>query len=268
MKLRYDLIALDVDGTLLNERHVLTPGTREAVRQAAEAGAEIVLCTGRGPTNTYPVLDDLGLTGVIVTHNGAATVDAAWRELLHHYPMDAVMLAPYIDYCRMHGVHYDVNTAFDLYIEDASPEVTAMYERYRITPLKRTAGSELPDGLVKLTVFGDKAVMDKVQTDWEAEGWPAVLQRIRSGDFFIDVQQPEASKGKALEQLAKLRGVEQGRVLAIGNYYNDVGMLEYAGLGIAMDNSPDDVKRSADAVTSSNDEDGVAKALRRYAWTS
>jgi len=267
MKLRYDMIALDVDGTLLDERHVLTPGTREAVRQAAEAGAEIVLCTGRGPANTFPVLEELGLTGVIITHNGAATVDAARRELLHQCPMDEGTVAPYIAYCREHGVHYDVNTAFDLYIEEASPEALAMYENYRITPLKRPPGGELPEGLVKLTVFGEKGVMDKVQADWEAEGWPPGLQRIRSGDFFIDVQQPEASKGKALAQLAKLRGVERGRVLAIGNYYNDVGMLEYAGLGIAMGNSPDAVKRSADAVTSSNDEDGVAEALRQHVWS-
>jgi len=266
MNRRYDMIALDVDGTLLSERHVLTAATREAVRQAADGGAEIVLCTGRGPSNTFPVLEELGLTGVIITHNGAATVDAARRELLHHYPMDAAQLAPYVAYCRDHGVHYDVNTAFELYIEDASPEVMAMYANYRITPTKRPAEGELPEGLVKLTVFGDKAVMDRVQADWEAPAWPAGLQRIRSGDYFIDVQQPEASKGKALAQLAMLRGVKRERVLAIGNYYNDVGMLEYAGLGIAMANSPEAVKQAADAVTASNDEDGVASALRRYVW--
>ncbi len=261
---RYDMIALDVDGTLLNEQHVLTQSTRKAVRQAAEGGAEIVLCTGRGPSNTFPVLEDLGLTGVIITHNGSATVDAAKKELLHHYPMEASLLAPYIAYCRQNGVHYDVNTPFDLYIESAAREAEAMYANYRITPIKRAADDRLPEGLVKLTVFGEMAVMDKVQAEWEA--WPPGLQRIRSGDFFIDVQHAEASKGRALEQYAALRGVDRSRVLAIGNYYNDVGMLEYAGLGIAMDNSPDAVKSSADAVTLSNDEDGVAAALHAYLW--
>jgi Cof subfamily protein (haloacid dehalogenase superfamily) len=261
---RYDIVALDVDGTLLTEKHVLTADTRDAVRQAAEAGAEIVLCTGRGPSNTFPVLEDLGLSGVIITHNGAATVDAAKRELLHHYPMEAASLEPYITYCREHGVHYDVNTAFELYIESATPEVEAMYANYRITPVKRGGAERLPEGLVKLTVFGEQDVMDKVQADWEA--WPPGLQRIRSGDYFIDVQHAEASKGRALEQLAKLRGADRSRVLAIGNYYNDVGMLEYAGLGIAMNNSPDDVKSAADAVTMSNDEDGVAAALQKYLY--
>ncbi len=264
MNRRYDIVALDVDGTLLNEKHVLTQGTREAVRQAAESGAEIVLCTGRGPSNTFPVLEDLGLTGVIITHNGSATVDAAKRQLLHHYPMEAALLEPYIAYCRENSVHYDVNTAFDLYIESAAPEVEAMYANYRITPIMRAADDRLPEGLVKLTVFGEMDVMDKVQADWEA--WPPGLQRIRSGDHFIDVQQAEANKGHALEQLAKLRGVDRSRVLAIGNYYNDVGMLEYAGFGIAMANSPEAVQSAADAVTLSNDEDGVAAALHAYLW--
>lgn len=264
MTIQYDIIALDVDGTLLDERHQLRPATREAVRRAADAGAEIVLCTGRGPSNTLPVLEELGLSGTLITHNGAATVEAEGRKVLHRFELNNDHLAPYLAYCREHGVHFDINTAFELFIEQTNAEADVMYGKYQIRPIRRQPNDPLPDGLVKFTVFGSFEQMDRVQRDWEA--WDSPLQRIRSGDFFIDVQHADASKGRALEQLAKLRGVDPGRIMAIGNYYNDVGMLEYAGLGVAMGNSPDAVKSAADAVTSTNDEDGVAAALAAYLY--
>lgn len=264
MTIQYDIIALDVDGTLLDESHQLRPAVRSAVREAKAAGAEIVLCTGRGPSNTLPILAELGLSGTLITHNGAATVQSDDRQVLHQFKLDNDALAPYIDYCRTHSVHFDINTAFDLYVEAVSSEADVMYGNYRITPIRRTPEEPLPEGLVKLTVFGSFEQMDRVQRDWEE--WDSPLRRIRSGDYFIDVQHADASKGHALERLARLRGVDRSRIMAIGNYYNDVGMLQYAGLGVAMGNSPDEVKAAADVVTVSNDEDGVAAALETYLY--
>jgi len=87
---------------------------------------------------------------------------------------------------------------------------------------------------------------------------------LRSGDFFIDLMHKDASKGAALQKLAEKRGIPAENVMAIGNYYNDITMLTYAGLGVAMDNSPLDVKAAADAVTASNNEEGVKRALEKY----
>ncbi|GGG15259.1 Cof-type HAD-IIB family hydrolase [Paenibacillus abyssi] len=262
--MNFDIIALDLDGTLLNESHQLTPGTREAVREAAQRGAEIVLCTGRGPAQTIPILEELGLAGTIITHNGAATVDAGTKEVIHQFTIDPDKLKPFVEYCLYHGVHYDVSTAFELYIETITEEAEKMYGYFQATPIWRKPGTELPPDLVKFTLFGSIEAMDAVQRDWES--WSADLKWIRSGELFIDVQHPHANKGQALEKLALIRGVEPGRIMAIGNYYNDIGMLTYAGLGIAMDNSPDEVKAAAKAVTLSNEEEGVRKALLDYAW--
>ncbi|UVI33714.1 Cof-type HAD-IIB family hydrolase [Paenibacillus spongiae] len=263
--MNYDIIALDVDGTLLTDAHVLTAETRDAVREAARLGAEIVLCTGRGPMNTIPVLEELGLSGTIITHNGAATIDAASRNVLHQFDMDNAELEKFINFCREGNHHFDVNTAFDLMVlGEIPPNVAAMYSGYKITPMLRDNALPLPSGLVKFTVFGEKEAMDSVELAWD--GWTHGLQHIRSGDFFIDVQHPQVSKGDALKQLAMLRGVEPQRVMAIGNYFNDVGMLTFAGLGIAVANSPDGVKSAANALTLSNEENGVAHALHTYAW--
>ncbi|WP_171056228.1 Cof-type HAD-IIB family hydrolase [Paenibacillus sinopodophylli] len=264
MSLQYDLIALDVDGTLLTDDHVLTEEIRNSVQEAADRGAQIVLCTGRGPSGALPILKELGLSGTVITHNGAATINADDHSIVHQFDMIPEHLLRYVSYCRDNGIHFDLNTAFGMMVESITPDAEVMYGHYQAKPAIQDFRLGLPSGLVKFTAFGSKEKMDEVQAEWA--GWSSELHFIRSGDFFIDIHHAEASKGKALQQLADIRGIDRSRILAIGNYYNDITMLEFAGMGIAMGNSPDEVKSAADAVTFPNSEDGVAKALREYAW--
>ncbi|MBD2872814.1 Cof-type HAD-IIB family hydrolase [Paenibacillus arenilitoris] len=264
MGLNYDLVALDVDGTLLRDDHVITDAIRDTVRETASRGAQIVLCTGRGPSGAIPVLEELGLTGTIITHNGAATIDAASRSVVHQFDMVPEQLFGFLDYCRSRNVRFNLNTALEMFVESLTAEEEAMYAHFKEKPSIRNLGAGLPDSLVKLSVFGTKEEMDGVQAEWA--GWPQTLKSIRSGDYFIDVHHSDANKGRALQQLAEIRGIDRSRILAIGNYFNDITMLQFAGMGIAMGNSPEGVKQAADAVSLSNNEDGVAAALREYAW--
>lgn len=264
MQLNYDLIALDVDGTLLTDEHILLAEVKDAVREAAFAGADIVLCTGRGPMGTFPVLEELELSGIMITHNGAATIRSEDREVLFQYDMDNRYLMEVIHYCRDKRIHFDLSTAFGMFVESVTEEVRHMYEQHKVEPVMNSFDEYLPDGMVKLTLFGSKEQMDDTQSYWDQRSFG--LQFIRSGDFFIDVHNPSSSKGIALKQLAEVKGIKREKILAIGNYYNDMSMLEYAGLGIAMSNSPDLVKRSADLVAGANNEGGVAAAIREHAW--
>jgi len=264
MKLAYDLIALDVDGTLLTDDHNLLEEVKEAVQEAVQAGADIVLCTGRGPMGTFPVLSELELSGILITHNGAATVRSEDREVLFQYDIDSSDLIGVLDYCREHRIHFDLNTAFDMYVETVTEDVMRMYEHHKVEPIMSSFAEQLPDGMVKVTLFGSKELMDRTESHWAQRKHG--LQFIRSGDFFIDVQSPSSSKGVALKQFAEGKGIDRERILAIGNYYNDISMLQYAGLGIAMSNSPEAVKEAADRIAGSNNEGGVAAAIRQYAW--
>jgi len=259
--MNYRMIALDVDGTLLNDAHELTPRVKQAVRDAAESGAEIVICTGRGSTSALAVLDELGLQGTMITHNGASVVDSETREILHDTAISHERALRYIGFFKERGIHFDLNTAFDLFVEEMSGEAEAMYEHLLARPIRRSFAGDLPEPLVKMSVFAKKSVLDDVEREWES--WTHELQVIRSGDFFIDVQHPLASKGKALEWLAGQRKIPRESILAMGNYHNDTEMLEFAGWGVAMDNSPDEVKAAADEVTVSNNEGGVAVVLER-----
>ena len=102
---------------MLTDDHILTPHVRDTVREAVSRGAEIVLCTGRGPINALPVLDELGLSGTLITHNGAATIEAEKREVLHQYRIDSNEVERYREFCMRNGYHFDMNTAFEMMIE-------------------------------------------------------------------------------------------------------------------------------------------------------
>ncbi|AWB44177.1 Cof-type HAD-IIB family hydrolase [Paenibacillus sp. CAA11] len=264
--MKYKLIALDVDGTLLNDDHVLTQGTKEVIAEVAAQGTEIVLCTGRAPSGSIPYMESLGLEGYIITHNGAAAVTVgSTREVVHEFAMNAQGLEPYFDYCRKHGVHFDVNTTFELYTdraEELDPEILEMYHKFLVHPKSMPAWSEFHEPIVKITASGTPEAIDKVQQDWGL--WEQEFNMLRSGDYFLDLMHKEASKGAALKKLAEKRGIAPEEVMAIGNYYNDITMLTFAGLGVAMENSPLEVKAAADAITLTNNEEGVKAALEKY----
>lgn len=260
---RYKLIALDVDGTLLTDDHRLTRKTREAVRAVHEQGARIVLCTGRGAVSTLPLLDELGLDGIVITHNGGATIRSPDRKVLHTFDFPVERVRPLVAYCRERGIHFDINTAFDIYVEQLSEEMKEGYRLFFAEPVLLEDVMRFAEPIIKFTIAAESGVIERFMQDWPGLGTDG-LRMMRSGEFFADVMHEKTSKGNALKVLAEHWGIRREEVLAIGNYYNDLEMIRYAGLSIAMANSPDDVKAAADEVTGSNNEDGVYEALARH----
>ena len=172
----YKLVALDVDGTLLNDHHEITEKTRNTVMEAAKQGVEIVLCTGRGPLNSIPFMKSMGLGGYVISHNGAATVEVETHRIVHQFGMDPGQLEPFMKYCREHGVHFDVNTAFEMYVdqvEELAGPVRSMYENYLMLPSNLPSWEELSDPVVKFTVFGESADIDRVYADWSKWALPS-----------------------------------------------------------------------------------------------
>ncbi|MFD2671835.1 Cof-type HAD-IIB family hydrolase [Marinicrinis sediminis] len=251
-------IALDVDGTLITDDHQLTPKTNELLRRLHQEGKVIVLCTGRGPVSALPLLAEMKIDSVLITHNGAVTLHSGTREILHQFDFPVAWIEPIVQYCREQQVHFDINTAFDMYAEQMRPEAEKMYEMYFANPIIRENSLEDVPSLVKFTAFGTREEMDALEGPLrEIVANSEDLRMIRSGDLFIDIMHRNATKGRALAAFCANEGLNREQVAAFGNYYNDVEMLKFAGLGIAMDNSPDEVKAEADEVTLSNNEEGV-----------
>ncbi|MBP1989227.1 Cof-type HAD-IIB family hydrolase [Paenibacillus eucommiae] len=264
--MNYKLIALDVDGTLLNDNYQISDKTKQIIRRVHEEGSQIVLCTGRGPASTLPILDELGLEGTVITHNGAATVhsDSSGKQLLHQYPFSLDDIQSMLQYVRSENIHFDVNTPFDMYIEKLEEYEKQMYKKFLIDPQIVANVTDLLLPIVKFTLFGQPEVLDRVQQVWEEQKLYGSLRMIRSGDLFIDLMNPLANKGNALKDLAESWNIDAKHVMAVGNYYNDIEMMSYAGLGLAVANSPDGVKAAADAVIASNNDDGVYEAIVKY----
>jgi Cof subfamily protein (haloacid dehalogenase superfamily) len=253
------LLAIDVDGTLLHDDHHLSERTKNAIGQIKERGVKVVLATGRGPMSCFPIMEELALTDPLITHNGAVIVDPQTKHVALEIGFKAEELIPIIQYCRQTGIHFDACTAFEMYIEGRNSEADQMYKKFFAYPKLVADTSLLTDQIVKFTLFGDERQMDQSLEevvpkfpDWSI---------IRSGERFIDVIHPQATKGSALKRILKEQDIHPEQVVAFGNYYNDLEMIELAGVGVAMENSPEQIKRLADRVTVSNNEDGVAEII-------
>lgn len=255
--MKYKLVALDVDGTLLNDDGVLTQKTIDVVQKVYKSGVHVVISTGRSLNQTRPILDELGIKGILVSHNGATTIRTDSREILHEFSYGIEEVADLVKYCRKHDIHFSICTAFDFYIERIDPYQTELYKKYHLVPTMHDDVLRLTEKVMKFTVDDQQRV----------DGWRGIdLKNLRkTGDgFFQDIIHPNAHKASALEHVLNTLDIDKSEIIAIGDYYNDAEMLEFAGLGIAMGNAPDDLKAIADVVTRSNNEDGVCDALEKY----
>lgn len=263
------LIAVDIDGTLLNENDELTPGTIHAIQAARDRGIKVVLCTGRPLTGVTPYLEALGLSGddqYVITYNGSLAETVSGKVLTKH----SLTYNDYVDLealARKFQVHFQVLTPDHIYTadQDISPH-TVTESHFVHLPLRYRAASDMPrDLLMPTAIFIDNApVLDKVEDQLPHEIYDRFYV-VRTMPYFIEVLSKNVSKGNTLAELATTLGITAAEVMAIGDQNNDLPMLAYAGLGVAMGNANEAVKAVADRVTTPNTADGVATAIQRYA---
>jgi Cof subfamily protein (haloacid dehalogenase superfamily) len=264
MQRKYRMIALDVDGTLIDDHFQILPKTREVLQRAFREGIMITLCTGRGPDSTIPLLEELGIEGAVIVHNGALCLHSVTSEIYGKVGLQMEQLRALVQFCRDRKIHFDVNTAFYLYVEGMNPEMKALYESYYVQPMIIDDVMEIKDEVVKFTIVAEEKEIDSLVH--EIRDRFSQFRSIRSGENYIDVMHPRVSKGYGLTIVADKLNIPLSQIIAFGNYYNDIEMLESVGMGIAMENSPVEVKQCAKAVTRSNNEEGVYYGLMKYLY--
>ncbi len=260
------LIALDLDGTLLNSALKVSERNGEAVRSALESGVKVVLATTRWYLLAKRTADRLGIDTPLVCNNGAIVKRPEDGSELLHLRVDRELAREVTALTDERG--WETFTT----IEDA----TYMRPRPGIIPEKLPAGLRISERQsdevargqpTAVLVFGEEAV-----NEIEARFLPAndgranfSLNRPRIFPHYVVLTHPEADKGRALEMVCRELGVPMTEVMAMGDSESDLGMLEQAGLGIAMNNAPDEVKRAALHIAPANDADGVAWAIEKFA---
>lgn len=257
-----DLVALDLDGTLLGPGESVSPRNRKAVAAALAAGIRVVLVTGRGVDTPIRVSKELGLNLPVICCHGALTKDFGANKILEHVPVPLQYAKPMIAFAEREGLaiavyHDEVFHRLEgskIYMDDMRGpgwrEASSLSEILRdgAPTFIRFLG---PESVARMqSEFGDLPLAFRYET-WQDFVECAVLSR-------------EASKKNALAKLCADFGVSAERVLAIGDSRNDVPMLRWAGIGVAMGNALPEVRESVRYVTSSNDRDGVAQAIERF----
>lgn len=259
--IKIDLIALDVDGTLLRDDHTLSQATKEVLYEYSRLGTKIALATGRGPTSCFRLIEELELETPLITHNGAVLFNPVNQEVVYQTGYLAHELSAIFTYCRERKLQFDLSTALDMYVEQILPGTEETYKLFQVDPIVVERCDSIEEQIVKFTILSDSSTLDQVYQELRLL-FPK-YNIIRSGETFIDIIHPRATKGKGLLHLLDILNLKADHVIAFGNYDNDLEMLQYARLGVAMANSPEHVIAQADDVAPSNNEDGVAFYLQK-----
>lgn len=272
-------ILLDIDGTLTNDSKEITPRTRDALIAAQDAGAILVLASGRanmGLTGFADTLDMKRHNGIFVCFNGAKalnyqtnevyfqqalTVDQGKRILEHMHNFN---VCPIYD----RGAYMYLENAFFTITRDGEPWNIAEYEAHNNNYLlcEVANNAEFLDWEVnKILVAGQPEYLEEKWQEMRAP-FANELSSMFTAPFYYEFTPLGVDKTRALKETFLALGISQSEVIAFGDAQNDQSMIEWAGIGVAMGNAVDEVKEVADHVTLSNNEDGIAVALERFVF--
>jgi Cof subfamily protein (haloacid dehalogenase superfamily) len=257
--LHYKLVALDLDGTLLNTNGQLSERHIKAVKKAQEAGVHVVIATGRYYMQTERIIKELEFDGILILNDGAVTIENKTKEIIHEQSFTIEEVSPLIQYCRQNQIHFSVTTAFNHYVEIMSKYQVDKCKQYEISYKTHSDVMQLKETVLKFTIDDEQRI-----SGWQNINLPSNIKLRANGEFFKEYVHQNTSKTNGLIKVLDFYGINPSEIIAIGDFYNDLDMIEYAGLGIAMGNAPDDVKERANDVTLSNDDDGVYHALEKH----
>ena len=264
---------LDIDGTLVGADEHVSPGVAAALKAAQAQGCHIVLCTGRTRFRAQPVLESLGEPyGCLVASNGGVAADVGRGEILYRHlmpiPLALEVVRAIVEVGSEPYVFEDsdrpgIEGARVLYHPEKPAGHWADVPRYR--PHARIM-EELPFEPVSVSAFGPperiRPLVEQLQT--RLAGSVSIVRSGSEWNWGIEIYVPGISKQVGIEYMARHLGVSREETMAVGDHLNDIEMLRWAGIGVAMGDAMPEVCAAADCVTSSYREDGVARAVERF----
>ena len=255
----YKAVFSDIDGTLLNSQHQITPKTEAAIKNMLKQGIPFIPVSARPPYAITPYTEQLGAQHGMICYSGALILD---KNLTALY---SVILAPQdlqklntllADFTHLSISYY---AGLDWFCNDVNNDWIKQESEITSLSAKLLQGN-LTD-VHKILIMGSAEEIQRVE--------PVLKQALphlsihRSKDEYLEIMNPAATKAKAIQFMAQHLGINAKQVIAFGDNFNDLDMLQYAGLSIAMGNAPDAIKQVAKEVTATNNEDGIALVLNR-----
>lgn len=258
------LLAVDLDDTLLNEKSEVSEANKKAIQEAVARGVIVTIATGRMFESAQKIARQIGLDVPLIAYNGALVQSAISKEVLMKQCVDEDAARAVLELFREKGWYIQLYRNDTLYVDTKTDDTRDYEKRVKTTAIE--IGEELyrdPIGILKMLAVNDADKLDYVEEVVQST-FRGKIFAPRSRPRLLEIVNAKVNKGEALRLVAERFSVNREEVMAIGDSNNDVAMIEYAGLGVAMGNASPRVKEVAQIVTASNEEDGVAKAIEKY----
>lgn len=264
----YEMLVLDIDGTLTNSEKKVTDVTRNAIIDTIKRGHSVILASGRPTAGIMRVAKDIRideLGGYILSFNGAKVINAKTMEVIFQNTIPKELIPKIYEEALSQGVgiiSYDDNciiagTAIDKYMETES--------RINNMPIKEVDDfvGYLNYPVNKCLMTGEPSYLEKVEKHMQ-DKFSSLLSIYRSEPYFLEIMPQNVDKAKSLSKLLDYLGMSKEQMISCGDGFNDLTMIEYAGLGVAMGNAQYVVRKASDFITLTNDEDGVAHVIDKF----
>ena len=267
--MKYKMIAVDIDDTLLNSEKKITPKTKQALINAQKQGLKLVVASGRLPYGVRPYAKELEVfeyCGFYMGFNGGAIFNARGECIGKTY-LDSKYIEPVYSLLRPTNITAMVHKGDIIYADRKVNKYTSVEPDVIGLPLNLVddISSFVDWDLHKILLAGEPEelkTMEKVLL----EKFGDELDIYLSAPWFLEVMPKGISKGLGLKRICDYSGIDMKEVIAFGDSFNDISMIEAAGLGIAMGNAEEELKEIADFVTDDCDHDGIASALERFVF--
>lgn len=272
--MKYKLICIDMDGTLLSNEHEVSEENKIALKKATEKGVKIAITTGRLFTSASHYSSLIGVKAPIISSNGAYIREKDKEEVIYKSTLTKEQMYKIYEVIKKYGLLTYFNTCDTVISERIVPENHAYKISNRELPedvrVKFVEGRDFPEifeeyeGEILKGIAIENEDKPRLNQAKEEISKHKDLEVVSSWDNNFEVMAEGTSKGKAVERLAEMLGIKREEVICIGDSENDISMIKYAGLGVAMGNAMDIVKEAADYVTDTNVNSGVAKMINKF----
>lgn len=266
----YRMIALDLDGTLKNSHNEITPKTKEALLDCSKQGMIIVLASGRPTPGLRHEARELKLDqyhGVLLSFNGARVYDMKSKEVIYEQVVSREMAKKVYDRAKEYGLAVLTYHEDGILTEDDQDEYVQVESRINDMPIIHTDNwkESFDHDVHKVLLTGKPDYLAKIEEEFKAP-FKDQLSIYRSSPFFLEVMAKGIDKANSLNKLCEELAIQPSSLMAFGDGFNDISMIEFAGLGVAMGNAQEPVKAAADIITLSNDEDGIEQVINEYVF--
>jgi Cof subfamily protein (haloacid dehalogenase superfamily) len=260
----YKMIAIDVDDTLLNDDLKITESTKAALAAASAKGVIVTLATGRMFASAKKIAKQLEMNVPIITYQGSLVKNLMEEQIIYERSVPPAAAQFLYRYAETHNLHLQVYHNDTLYVKEDSQKIKD-YSALSNIPYTVTAefNALASKPLTKMLFIDEPDKLDAVAIDLR-NSLGGQLHITKSKAHYLEFLHPEGTKGHAVESLAMHYNVDLSQVIAIGDSWNDHEMLEIAGLGVAMGNAVDSLKKIANYITLSNNEDGVRHVVEKF----